>query len=114
MIRLGLLDPPEMVPYASSRATTKPGKPAEHKAIARQVAHESVVLLKNASNVLPLDKASRSSPSPSSARWRMRCCSTGTAARRRYTITPLEGIRNKVGAGVTVNYAAETSDGARR
>jgi beta-glucosidase len=48
-IRLGLLDPPAMVPYTKIGA---PGEPEpwtteKDKAVARQVARESVVLLKN-------------------------------------------------------------------
>ena len=57
MIRLGLLDPPAMVQYARSRARKRCGGVPEHKEIARQVAQESIVLLKNADNFLPLKKA---------------------------------------------------------
>ncbi|HEX4319532.1 MAG TPA: glycoside hydrolase family 3 C-terminal domain-containing protein, partial [Acidobacteriaceae bacterium] len=60
-IRLGLLDPPALVPYSKMKGQPNPVESAEHKAIALQVANESVVLLKNGPDstgrpLLPLDK----------------------------------------------------------
>ena len=56
MIRLGLLDPPEMVPYNKIKGDGPVWDNAEHKAMARKVTQESIVLLKNADHALPLDK----------------------------------------------------------
>lgn len=50
--KLGMFDPPARVPFASTPIEIVDG-PA-HRAIARQAAVESIVLLKNAKNVLPL------------------------------------------------------------
>ena len=50
--KLGLFDPPSRVPY-SSIPTTIVESPA-HRALARQAAVESIVMLKNADNVLPI------------------------------------------------------------
>ena len=55
-MRLGMFDPVEMVPY--SNITTDVLECEAHKAHALKMAQESVVLLKNKDNLLPLDKKS--------------------------------------------------------
>jgi beta-glucosidase len=57
MIRLGLLDPPSMVRYASIGEGPEPWKSKEHEQLARKVTQESIVLLKNEKEMLPLDKS---------------------------------------------------------
>ncbi|HEU4714043.1 MAG TPA: glycoside hydrolase family 3 C-terminal domain-containing protein [Pyrinomonadaceae bacterium] len=52
--RLGMFDPPEMVPYA--RIPFSQNDTPEHRALALKTARESIVLLKNANNALPLKK----------------------------------------------------------
>ena len=52
--RLGMFDPPEMVPYA--RIPFSQNDTAEHRQLALKTARESIVLLKNANNTLPLKK----------------------------------------------------------
>jgi beta-glucosidase len=111
MIRLGLLDPPDKNPYAKIGAGDEP-EPClsdKHKALARLVTQESVVLLKNADNFLPLDKAKLKSVAVIGPRanevlldWY-----SGTPP---YRVTPVEGIKNKLGADVTVNFT--TNDDA--
>jgi beta-glucosidase len=44
-MKLGMFDPPEMVPYA--KIDEKELDSAEHRAHARKLANESMVLLKN-------------------------------------------------------------------
>jgi beta-glucosidase len=56
--KLGLFDPPEAVPYAS--IPTSIINCAEHRALARQAAVESIVLLKNKNHILPVAPSVRS------------------------------------------------------
>jgi len=52
--RLGMFDPAESVPYA--RIPFQANDTPEHRALALDVARESIVLLRNAGNALPLKK----------------------------------------------------------
>jgi beta-glucosidase len=52
--KLGMFDPPEMNPY--SKISTDVIHSTEHQQLARKAAVESIVMLKNANNVLPLQK----------------------------------------------------------
>ncbi|MGD0154754.1 MAG: glycoside hydrolase family 3 C-terminal domain-containing protein [Terracidiphilus sp.] len=110
-IRLGLLDPPEMVPYTKIKDSPEPWNTDKDRDVSRRIALESVVLLKNANNLLPLDKSKIKSiavigPLTDSVHWDWY---GGTPP---YTVTPLQGIRDEVGPGVKVNYAAyDTPDG---
>ena len=56
VLRLGLLDPPAMVPYAKSDSSEEPWQTDAHKAVALQVARGRIVLLKNERSLLPLDR----------------------------------------------------------
>jgi beta-glucosidase len=108
-MRLGEFDPPEMVPYSNIAGTEEPWFSEKNKALARKVTQESIVLLKNDGGLLPLDKAHVKS-----------IAVIGPAANDvfidwyagipPYTVTPLEGIRNKVGPGVHVRYIADNSN----
>ena len=105
-MRLGLLDPPEMVPYSKIKDSPEPWDTEKHKAISEKMALESVVLLKNADSFLPLKKDAIKSiavigPLADSVHWDWY---GGTPP---HAITPLEGIRNEVGPNVKVNYAAD-------
>jgi beta-glucosidase len=112
MIRLGLLDPPARVPYASiGQESIDPWATEKHKAIALLATQKSIVLLKNSANLLPLDKRSLKSIAVIGPRanevlldWY-----SGTPP---YAISPLEGIKHAVGESVKVNHAANNDDGA--
>jgi beta-glucosidase len=111
MIRLGLLDPPAEVPYAAIKGTEDPWKKEQHKAVARRVTQESIVLLKNENYLLPLRKDTLKSIAVIGphANEVLLDWYSGTPP---YAVTPLEGIKNKVGAGVNVQYVANNEGGA--
>ncbi len=112
-IRLGLLDPPSMVPYSSIKDFPEPWNTAKEMGISEKIALESMVLLKNDAQqglpaLLPLKKSGIKSiavigPLADRVLWDWY---GGTAP---HLVTPLQGIRNAVGANVTVNYAADES-----
>jgi beta-glucosidase len=105
VLRLGLLDPPALVQYAKSDSDQEPWQTDAHKAVALDVARESVVLLKNESRLLPLDRAKIKS-----------IAVYGTRANKvllglysgepPYTVSPLDGLRKKLGPGVKINMGA--------
>src|ERR1700677_3541057 len=104
-IRLGLLDPPEMVPYSKIKDTPEPWNTDKDRDVSRKLALESVVLLKNENSILPVDKDKIKSiavigPLADSVHWDWY---GGTAP---YAVTPLQGIKDEVGPNVKVNYAA--------
>ncbi len=111
MLRLGLLDPPERVPYSKIGEGPEPWTTDEHKSLARLVTQKSIVLLKNSKNLLPLDRTRLKSIAVIGPRadevlldWY-----SGTPP---YTVTPLAGIREKVGPNVRVEYAKGDDGGA--
>jgi beta-glucosidase len=53
-MKLGMFDPPDMVPYASMPVETIDSE--KNKSVALEMARESIVLLKNKENLLPLTK----------------------------------------------------------
>jgi beta-glucosidase len=111
MIKLGLLDPPEMVPYTKIKDGTAPWTRDENKLVARQVTQEAVVLLKNKGGLLPLDKSKLKSiavvgPRSNDVAW------DWYSGAFPYAITPLEGIKRKAGAGVKINFALNNDNNA--
>lgn len=110
-IRLGLLDPPARVPYSTVHDGPRPWDGERDQGISRRMALESIVLLKNSPGALPLRKTALKSiavigPLADSVHW------DWYGGHPPYAVTPLQGIRDAVGAGVKVNYAADDKDGA--
>lgn len=103
--RLGMFDLPEAVPYAQIPITVN-DSPA-HRALALEVARESMVLLKNANELLPLKKTLKTiaviGPNADSVPILLGNYN-GTPSK---AVTPLEGIRANGGAigGAQVLYA---------
>jgi beta-glucosidase len=110
-IRLGLLDPPEMVPYASIKDSPEPWSTEKHHAISLRAALESIVLLKNEKSFLPLDRKSLKSiavigPLADSVHWDWY---GGTPP---YAVTPLQAIKEAAGHEITVNEVPAQSGAA--
>lgn len=101
-LRLGMFDPPERVPFASIPFDVVDC--AEHRQLARRAAQESLVLLKN-DGTLPLrsDLKSLAVIGPNASADQVLWGNySGTASQ---TVTPLEGIRARLPAGVKLYYA---------
>jgi len=115
MIRLGLLDPPDVVPYSKIRGTTPAWDHEEQRALARKITQESIVLLKNdalkhSQRLLPLDGTKLKSVAvigPYADQVALDWYS-GTPP---YAVSPLDGIKNKLGSRVKVNFARDNSSG---
>jgi beta-glucosidase len=110
-VKLGLLDPPSMVPYSSIKDSPEPWNTDKDKSVSRKLALESVVLLKNDKSFLPLKKDSIKSiavigPLADTVHWDWY---GGTPP---YAITPLQGIKDEVGPKVKVHYAADETESA--
>lgn len=101
--KLGMFDPPEAVPY--TQIPYEIVACPEHRAHARQVARESMVLLKNEHNLLPLpaDLNSIAVIGPNAASQKVLLGNYfGTSTQ---LVTALDGIRNRVSPGTKVWYA---------
>ncbi|HEY64371.1 MAG TPA: glycoside hydrolase family 3 protein [Caldilineae bacterium] len=101
--RLGMFDPPEMVPYA--QIPYEVNDCPEHRELALQAARESIVLLKNTDGFLPLSKELKDiaviGPNADDVPVLLGNYN-GTPSK---AVTPLEGIRNKVSSQTTIYYA---------
>jgi beta-glucosidase len=109
MIKLGLLDPPSIVPYASIKDGEEPWLTEKNKEFVREVTRKSIVLLKNArlpgqeNNFLPLDKTKIKTLAVIGpyANQVLLDWYSGTPP---YTISALDGIKNKSGNDVNVQW----------
>ena len=114
IFRLGVLDPADRCPYAKLRTvTTEPWTTQKNKDTVRLATQESIVLLKNKGNLLPLDKTAVKSIAMIGPRantvdfdW--------YSSQPPYSVTPMAGVKAKVGAGVNVQYLDGNRCGRRR
>jgi beta-glucosidase len=113
IIKLGLLDPPETVPYSKIGAAgePEPWNSAKHKAVASEVAHESVVLLKNANRMLPLRKAALKSVAVVGPRAE-KVMGDFYSSETPYSIGVLQGIKDKAGSAIAVTFAPNNDNDA--
>ena len=101
-MRLGEFDPPEMVPY--STLTRDDLDTEENRAMALQAARESLVLLKNKNNTLPLNTDEINNIAvigPNADIVELGGYSGSPSVR----ISPLDGIRDLVGSDAEVMFA---------
>jgi len=97
-IRLGLLDPPEGNPYTKIGSDrTAPWTTQKSKDAVRLATQESVVLLKNTGNFLPLDKTALKSVAVIGPRSN-EVVRDWYGSTPPYAITPLAGIKSKLSA----------------
>ena len=100
---LGMFDPPEMVPYAQIPIGVVDCE--QHRELALEMARQSIVLLKNDGEALPLGKDVKSvaviGPNADSVEALLGNYA-GTPSK---AVTVLEGIRDRFGDGVRVLYA---------
>jgi beta-glucosidase len=101
--RLGMFDPAESVPYA--RIPFQANDTPEHRALALDVARESIVLLRNAGNALPLKKGLGSIAVIGPAADDLDVLLGNYNGTPSHPVTLLQGIREKVGEGTNVRYA---------
>jgi beta-glucosidase len=110
-VKLGLIDPLDANPYAAIKDGPAPWDGAAHKAVSLQMALESVVLMKNERQALPLSKRAIKSiavigPHADSVHW------DWYGGIPPYKVTVLDGIRAALGPDVRVNYAPDNAGGA--
>jgi len=107
MLKLGLLDQSADNPYANIgiNDTIAPWTKAETHELVRKATVESVVLLKNDQQLLPLktEKIKRIAVIGPSAK---KVISDWYAGTPPYAVTALQGIKNAVGSAVEISYAS--------
>ena len=102
--RLGLFDPPELVPFSSIKIDQV--DTPDHRALALKVAQESIVLLRN-DGILPIDRSKVHrlaviGPNADSAAMQ----NGNYSSRPSHSATILDGIRQIAGADLKVTYVA--------
>jgi beta-glucosidase len=107
-LRLGEFDPPGVDPYAGigreSNGEPPPWQRQSSRDLARLATDESIVLLKNANNTLPLDRT-RLKTIAVIGPWIDEVLLDWYSGTPPYTVSILEGIREAAGKSVKVLYA---------
>ena len=105
--RLGMFDPPEMVPYAKIPFSVNDSP--EHRQLALEAARESIVLLKNDNNTLPLRKDLKSIAVIGPNADDVPVLLGNYNGQPSRATTPLAGIREHVSPQTKVLYALGTT-----
>jgi len=104
-MRLGMFDPPEMVPYANTPASEIDSAP--HRQLALKTAQESIVLLKN-DGVLPLGPNAKKILVVGPLAESVQVLHGNYAGTASHAVTALEGIRKQF-SGAQVAYVPGTN-----
>jgi beta-glucosidase len=101
-LKLGMFDPASQVPFANTQTSAL--EAAAHKAHALKMAQQSIVLLKNANNMLPLNKSIKKiaviGPNADN-KIAVLGNYNGTPSE---TISILDGLKRKLGSGAEIVY----------
>lgn len=97
--KAGLLDTP---PQNNEFGNNNP----KHRKVLREAAGEAIVLLKNKKDLLPLKKVKRIAViGPHASRASIFGGGSSSGFRPHYVVSPLEGIKNRAGKNIKVDYA---------
>ena len=107
--RLGEFDPPAMVPYTRIPPTVIDS----HRPLALRAARESIVLLTNKNNFLPLNRASIKTIAVIGPYTTTPFTGIGYTGQASTFVVPLDGIKSKVAPGTEVIHAAGAALPAR-
>jgi beta-glucosidase len=105
--RLGMFDPPELVPYAKIPFSANDS--SEHRQLALDAARESIVLLKNENNTLPLRKDLKSIAVIGPNADEVQVLLGNYNGQPSRATTPLAGIRQRVSPQTKILYAVGTT-----
>jgi len=105
--RLGMFDPPQDVPY--TRIPLSEIDSDAHRALARRVAQESMVLLKNANGTLPLDVKGKTIAVIGPNATVLESLEGNYSGQPSHPVLPLDGIESRFGSGNKVLYAQGSS-----
>ena len=99
--QLGLFENPYVDPDKAARLTDTP----EDRKLAAEAARRSIVLLKNEKNILPLDRTKLKSVAVIGPNANRAHLGGYTDPKPPRTVSILDGVKNKLGNSVKVNYA---------
>jgi beta-glucosidase len=105
--RLGMFDPPQDVPYAQIPMSEVDSQ--AHRELARQVARESIVLLKNADGILPLQAKGKTIAVVGPNATMLESLEGNYNGQPTHPVLPLDGMESRFGADARVLYAQGSS-----
>jgi beta-glucosidase len=101
--KLGMMDPPERVTYANIPYSVNDSE--EHRQLNLRTARESIVLLKNENQLLPISSSIKKIAVIGPNANNLRTLLGNYFGFPSYFVTPLEGIRKRAGDLIEINYS---------